>query len=51
MQRSIVILVCLILTFQISGLSADVLDPDLVLYFDFENFDGGNVIEKIRAWL
>ncbi len=46
MQRSIVILVCLLLTFQISGLSADVLDPDLVLYFDFESFDGGNVIEK-----
>ncbi len=46
MQQSIVILVCLLLTFQMSGLSADVLDPDLVLYFDFEEFKGGDVIEK-----
>ena len=29
-----------------SNLSADVLDPDLVLYFDYEEFNGGNVIEK-----
>ena len=46
MKRSIVILVCLLLIFQISSLSADVLDPDLVLYFDFEEFKGGSVIEK-----
>ena len=46
MKRSIMILVCLLLTYQIGGLSADVLDPDLVLYFDFEEFKGGNVIEK-----
>ena len=26
--------------------SADVLDPDLVLYFDYEDFDGGTVAEK-----
>ena len=46
MKRSMVILVCLLLTSQISGLCADVLDPDLVIYFDFEEFEGGNVIEK-----
>lgn len=46
MNRSIVILVCLLLTSQVSGLSADVLDPDLILYFDFEVFEGGNVLEK-----
>ena len=46
MQRSIVILVCLLLTSQVSGLSADVLDPDLILYFDFEVFEDGNVLEK-----
>ena len=26
--------------------SADVLDPDLVLYFDYEDFTGDTVIEK-----
>ena len=26
--------------------SADVLDPDLVLYFDYEDFNGGTVVEK-----
>lgn len=46
MKRSIVILVCLLLIFQISGLSADVLEPDLVLYFDFEEFTATKVIEK-----
>ena len=46
MKHSIVILVCLLLTFQISSLSADVLDPDLVLYFDFEEFTATKVIEK-----
>ncbi len=46
MKRSVVILICVLFTSQISGLSADVLDPDLVLYFDFEEFKGGNVIEK-----
>ena len=46
MKHSIVILVCLLLTSQISGLSADVLEPDLVLYFDFEEFTATKVIEK-----
>ncbi len=46
MKRSILILVYLFLTFQMSSLSADVLDPDLVLYFDYEEFTGDKVVEK-----
>ena len=36
---------CLLL-FGIQSVSANVLDPDLVLYFDYENFDGNTVVEK-----
>ena len=46
MKRSVLILAFLILTYQVSGLSADVLDPDLVLYFDYEEFSGDTVVEK-----
>ena len=33
-------------TTEIQDVSAQVLDPDLVLYFDYEDFDGGTVLEK-----
>lgn len=46
MRRSIVVLVCLLLTSQISGLAAESIDPDLVLYFDFEEFTATHVVEK-----
>ena len=46
MKRSVLILAFLILAFQVNGLSADVLDPDLVLYFDYEEFSGETVVEK-----
>ena len=46
MKRSVLILAFLILAFQVNGLSADVLDPDLVLYFDYEEFSGDTVVEK-----
>ncbi len=36
---------CLLL-FGIQNAAADVLDPDLVLYFDYEDFDGNTVVEK-----
>ena len=46
-------LMCLLLigilcipTAAIQDASADVLDPDLVLYFDYEDFQGDTVIEK-----
>ena len=46
-------LVCLLLigalctlTAEIQDVSAQVLDPDLVLYFDYEDFDGDTVLEK-----
>ena len=32
--------------FGIRSASAQVLDPDLVLYFDYEDFDGDTVVEK-----
>lgn len=32
--------------FEIQDASAQVLDPDLVLYFDYEDFDGDTVVEK-----
>ena len=35
---------CLLYTTEFA--SAQVLDPDLVLYFDFEEFDGDTVVEK-----
>ena len=31
---------------EIQDASAEVLDPDLVLYFDYEDFDGDTVVEK-----
>ena len=46
MKHSVLILAFLILVFQVNGLSADVLDPDLVLYFDYEEFSGDTVVEK-----
>ena len=46
-------LVCLLLigvlcisTSEIQDASAEALDPDLVLYFDYEEFDGDTVVEK-----
>ena len=36
---------CLLL-FGIQNAAADALDPDLVLYFDYEDFDGNTVVEK-----
>lgn len=33
-------------TTQVQDVSAQILDPDLVLYFDYEEFDGGTVLEK-----
>ncbi len=46
MKNSIAILICLFMTFQMSSLIADAIDPDLVLYFDFEEFTATHVIEK-----
>ena len=37
---------CLYTTVEIQTASADVRDPDLVLYFDYEEFDGDTVVEK-----
>ena len=36
---------CLLMA-DIQDASAQILDPDLVLYFDYENFDGNTVLEK-----
>ena len=36
---------CLIMA-EIQEASAQILDPDLVLYFDYEDFDGNTVLEK-----
>ena len=33
-------------TAEIQDVSAQILDPDLVLYFDYEDFDGDTVLEK-----
>lgn len=58
MKRSLIILVCLLLAYPfcpytaelsllgIQAASSDVLDPDLVLYFDYEDFKGDAVVEK-----
>ena len=56
MQRNLTLtayLVCLFVigalcmsTAEIQDVSAQILDPDLVLYFDYEDFDGDTVIEK-----
>ncbi|MYF98337.1 LamG domain-containing protein [Candidatus Poribacteria bacterium] len=46
MKQCIVILTCLLLTSQMGSFAADVIDPDLVLYFDFEEFATNHVIEK-----
>ena len=32
--------------FEIQSASAEAIDPDLVLYFDYEDFDGDTVVEK-----
>lgn len=32
--------------FEIQNASAAIIDPDLVLYFDYEDFDGNTVLEK-----
>ena len=37
---------CLYTTVEIQTASADVRDPDLVLYFDYEEFKGDTVVEK-----
>ena len=46
MKTYMMLLTCLLLVSQVSGVSADVLDPDLVLYFDYEDFDGDTVVGK-----
>ena len=56
MQRNLTLtsyLVCLLVigilcmsTSEVQDLSAQILDPDLVLYFDYEDFDGNTVLEK-----
>ena len=46
MKRVFIILTCVLLAYQMGTVSADVLDPDLVLYFDYEEFNGNTVIEK-----
>ncbi len=56
MQRNFTLtsyLVCLLLvgalcmlTAEVQDVSAQILDPDLVLYFDYEDFDGTTVLEK-----
>ena len=56
MQRNLTLtsyLVCLFAigalcmsTAEIQDVSAQILDPDLVLYFDYEDFDGDTVLEK-----
>ena len=46
MKTYMMFLTCLLLVYQSSGVSADVLDPDLVLYFDYEDFSGDAVVEK-----
>ena len=33
-------------TAEVQNVSAQILDPDLVLYFDYEDFDGNTVLEK-----
>ena len=33
-------------TSEVQDVSAQILDPDLVLYFDYEEFDGNTVLEK-----
>ena len=56
MQRNLTLtsyLVCLLVisvlcisTSEVQDVSAQILDPDLVLYFDYEDFDGDTVLEK-----
>ena len=36
---------CILMT-EVQDASAQILDPDLVLYFDYEDFDGNTVLEK-----
>ena len=45
MKRSLMILVCLLFTSSLSTLCADILDDDLILFFDYEEFSGGKVVE------
>ena len=33
-------------TAEVQNVSAQILDPDLVLYFDYEDFDGNTILEK-----
>lgn len=46
MKRTFFVFINVLMLAQLNGLYADVLDPDLVLYFDFEEFNGNTVIEK-----
>ena len=46
MKRSLVIIVCLLLASQWNVFAAKVLDEDLIIYFDYEEFSGDTVIEK-----
>ena len=42
----LVIVALCISTSVVQDVSAQILDPDLVLYFDYEDFDGNTVLEK-----
>lgn len=46
MKEIVFLLVCLLTLLQINVVLAEVLDPDLVLYFDYEEFEGDTVVEK-----
>ncbi len=46
MKSILILLTCLLLVFHLSSVSAQVLEPDLVLYFDYEDFKGDTVVEK-----
>ncbi len=46
MKLNVFTLLCVFFFTQINGLYSDVLDPDLVLYFDFEEFKTNSVVEK-----
>lgn len=46
MKCNLIILIFLLLICYITGLAAEVIDPDLVLYFDYEEFTATTVIEK-----
>lgn len=46
MKRSLVIIVCLVFASQWNVFAAKVLDEDLIIYFDYEEFSGNKVIEQ-----